>query len=119
MTDDFPTVIRKARIAAEMTQAELAKRLGTSAPYLSSIESGQQPATGAMVKRLERHLGPLEDRAVIVGFKDARPYVFLESTPSWVNREIGGWADRGIRPVCMMLSEARKYLAEHHKERSP
>jgi transcriptional regulator with XRE-family HTH domain len=37
--------VRQARAAVGMTQAELAKRLGSSAPYVSALENGHENPT--------------------------------------------------------------------------
>lgn len=55
--------IRKARCEVGLTQADLAGRLGTSPPYVSSIETGRanltvgQLAAVADALRVELHVG--------------------------------------------------------------
>src|SRR5690348_16999938 len=55
------TVLRGLRLRFGITSADLAKRAGISASYLSKIESGDKPGTPAIALRLARALEvPLE-----------------------------------------------------------
>ncbi len=51
------TRIRDLRIARDMTQADLAKKLHTQAPYISDIERGIRSPGVAMVAKLAEALG--------------------------------------------------------------
>lgn len=57
------------RAALQLTQAELAARMGTTASVISRIESGQHPTSARTIKRLAE---ALEARAVI-GFDFGTP----------------------------------------------
>lgn len=51
--------LRKLRDGQDLRQADLAERLGVSAPYLSQLENDQRPLTNALIERLAR-LFPLD-----------------------------------------------------------
>lgn len=50
-------LVYDARIAAGLTQAELAQRMGTRQPVISQIENGEQVPTVAMLDRVARATG--------------------------------------------------------------
>lgn len=53
----FPAKLRDIRISREMTQAELAKKLKVSQPYVAQLESGAKPnPTLDMLRRLAKAL---------------------------------------------------------------
>ncbi len=60
--------IRRARKAADLTQAELAKRLDLTIPYISNVEAGRVNLTVGQLARfadalgsdLQVHLPPIE-----------------------------------------------------------
>lgn len=57
-------LIKKARVAAGMSQAEFARRAGTSQPVISAYERGHRDPTVATLSRLIRAAGvELEVRA--------------------------------------------------------
>jgi len=49
--------IRSARLAGGLSQAELARRAGLSAPYLNLIERNRRPASAAILARIADALG--------------------------------------------------------------
>ena len=51
------TSIRKQRIASQMTQSQLAKKLNISNAYLSKIENQKVPVTKTIMQRLASYLG--------------------------------------------------------------
>ena len=57
--------VRNLRKAQGLSQAELARRSGLSAPYLNLIERNKRPATGPLLDRIAEELGV--DRAVLDG----------------------------------------------------
>lgn len=58
--------IRAARIAAGLTQRELAERLGVTQPAISALESGREDAT---VSRVEQALAAMHQRFIVVPFR--------------------------------------------------
>lgn len=54
---DAAAVIRTAREMAGLSQAELARRIGTSQPALSAYERGHRPVTPDLVRRILETLG--------------------------------------------------------------
>ena len=54
--------IRRARTNAQMTQAELAKKAGISAGYLSALELNRHPASDKIYSSIARALGMTEDQ---------------------------------------------------------
>jgi len=49
--------VMKARTAAKLTQAELARKVNTSQQAISRIEAGEQNATVAILQKIGRALG--------------------------------------------------------------
>lgn len=54
---DLGRRVRKQRLQRELSQSELAARVGVSGSYLSLIESGHRPATPGLLERLAAELG--------------------------------------------------------------
>lgn len=52
--NDAPSLLRTAREDAGMTQAELARRAGTTQSVVSAIESGRRAPSAALLERLLR-----------------------------------------------------------------
>jgi transcriptional regulator with XRE-family HTH domain len=53
----FGQVIRNRRRQSEMTQRQVAKRIGTSTPYVGHLESGKRHPSDEIVTRLADALG--------------------------------------------------------------
>ena len=53
----FGRVIRERRRQSEMTQRQVAKRIGTSTPYVGHLESGKRHPSDEIVTRLADALG--------------------------------------------------------------
>ncbi len=66
----FGWKIRNLRTARGLSQAELARRAGLSAPYLNLIERNKRPATGALLGKIAEGLGV--ERAVLDGEAERR-----------------------------------------------
>jgi len=49
--------LRGLRVKEDITQAELAERLGISQNMVSSMESGKRSITAKMAKRIEKEYG--------------------------------------------------------------
>ncbi len=64
-------IVIRRRGQLELSQAELAKRMGTSHSAISRIESGQHPTTVQTLRRLAAAL----DTHLVVGFADEIPGV--------------------------------------------
>jgi ribosome-binding protein aMBF1 (putative translation factor) len=62
-------IVIRRRGALGLSQAELAKRMGTSHSAISRIESGQHPTTVQTLRRLAAAL----DTHLVVGFADEIP----------------------------------------------
>lgn len=56
--------VKRARIAAEMTQEELAERSGFSQQYISGLECGKRNPTIVSIYELGRALGVSHERLV-------------------------------------------------------
>jgi putative transcription factor len=56
LVEDFAKIIRTARQKRNMSQDELAQRVGESISTLKSIESGRQKPTEKTIRGLEREL---------------------------------------------------------------
>lgn len=64
-------IVIRRRGQLDLSQAELAKRMGTSHSAISRIESGQHPTTVQTLRRLAAAL----DTHLVVGFADEIPGV--------------------------------------------
>lgn len=57
-------VVRSIRLAAGLTQAQLARRVGTSQPSIAAMESGQRNPSPAMLARLRAVAKPRPSRVL-------------------------------------------------------
>lgn len=53
----FGAAIRERRRQLDLTQEEIAKRIGTSTPYIGHLESGKRHPSGKVIARLSEILG--------------------------------------------------------------
>ncbi len=58
------TDIRKLRIAAGLSQSELARRSGVAQPNIAAYESGRRNASPEMIERLRQATRPLPHEAI-------------------------------------------------------
>ena len=81
-TSGFGGLVRRLRLEADLTQAELADAAGMTPGYLAKIELGQAPsASAAMLKRLARALGVKESALLKEGSLPARIEKAYRETP--------------------------------------
>jgi transcriptional regulator with XRE-family HTH domain len=53
----FASMMREARRQRKVTQADLARRIGVSTPYLCEVERAVKPAGSGIVNRIAAGLG--------------------------------------------------------------
>lgn len=63
--DDEPNPLRRARLRLGLTQREIAKRVGTNAPMVCSIENGRKTPSLRVASRLAKELGLVLDRDLV------------------------------------------------------
>ncbi len=87
---NFARIIRARRRALELTQAEVAQRIGTSTPYVGYLEASKRHPSQSVIGKLAAALG-LDLREL---FLLANPRVATMAVPP-VNQEIHGspWND--------------------------
>lgn len=64
--EEVARLVIARRMESDMTQAELAERMGTTASVISRIESGQHPTSVKTLKRVAEAFGT----NLVVGFSD-------------------------------------------------
>lgn len=57
MNDSAGSIIRRARVAARLTQSELARRSGVAQPHISNYEAGRHTPSFDTVRRIVRAAG--------------------------------------------------------------
>jgi len=63
----FGRLIRSARKSAELTLDALGKKIGTSGPFVSMVESGRRRPTGSVAVRLAKALNLQVDKLAALG----------------------------------------------------
>lgn len=99
-TGSVPSIgerIKKARLAASLSQRELAKRVGVSFPHISKIEAGQEKASDDLLRRIAVQVGIDEDDLLLAADRLpddisktilAKPDIAPEFLRSWSSGEI-------------------------------
>lgn len=75
--EDFARLVIQKRMQLDLTQEELAKRMGTSHSVVSRLESGQHRFSFATMRKLAKAL----DTHLVYGFQDEAPSPKSRRTP--------------------------------------
>jgi ribosome-binding protein aMBF1 (putative translation factor) len=75
--EDFARLVIQKRMQLDLTQEELAKRMGTSHSVISRLESGQHQISFATMRKLAKAL----DTHLVYGFQDEAPSSTSLRTP--------------------------------------
>lgn len=75
--EDFARLVIQKRMQLDLTQEELAKRMGTSHSVVSRLESGQHRFSFATMRKLAKAL----DTHLVYGFQDEAPGSKSRRTP--------------------------------------
>lgn len=75
--EDFARLVIQKRMQLDLTQEELAKRMGTSHSVVSRLESGQHRFSFATMRKLAKAL----DTHLVYGFQDEGPNSKSQGTP--------------------------------------
>ena len=75
--EDFARLVIQKRMQLDLTQEELAKRMGTSHSVVSRLESGQHRFSFATMRKLAQAL----DTHLVYGFQDEAPDSQSRRTP--------------------------------------
>jgi hypothetical protein len=87
-TTPTPTGIRRARQRHDITQTDLAYRIGISESYLSLIEAGKRPLPDRLRDRIQAEVGPIDPDDIS-----------LEDALREIGRR-GAWHKHGEQTVC-------------------
>ena len=109
---NFATLIRKRRRQMDLTQEEVARRIGMSLGYITLLESGRRHPSGKVVTRLAKVLG-LDQREL---FFCANPSteLLVSQEPKSDGRSV--WdefcQDEGLRKIHDITDQEMRALSE-------
>ena len=91
---EFGKAVRKARIEADITLAEMAEDLEVTSPYLSGLETGRKKIPSEWVARIERYFAAYEVKLPDLGVLAdiANESVSLEGLNSKQQMLVAGFA---------------------------
>jgi transcriptional regulator with XRE-family HTH domain len=89
-TDRFGQLLRRRREALNMTQRDLARKLGIEASHIAFIESGQRKPSLRLVAKIADVIGLDRQRAFVLAHPEARE-LLSETTPKARRKATTSW----------------------------
>ncbi|MCT2901813.1 helix-turn-helix transcriptional regulator [Lentilactobacillus buchneri] len=85
--------VRKARLAVDISQAELARKSGINRPYISNIERGKQTPSVYIGNRLAEELGTTSEylfpaKNVHIDLQKAHSAKYMQTPPVPPRKEV-------------------------------